>query len=417
MAKLDHMAMGKMKTMPIVDRGSQVGAEFENIVAEVFRKAGWRVRRQPLAGDMRPDLLVENNSIKYLVEVKSASEGRQDRLIPLLSQAILQAQAFVRKFPERASPLAVVASKRVPESVAEHIRQFAERHAPEVSVGVVDAEGLRWFAGSGLEGLNARPRRHAPRNMPLAHATDLFSDLNQWMLKILLGRELPEALISVPREPIRNASHLAAVAKVSVMSASRLVNQLKGAGFLDENKENLRIVRADELLERWVPASRRMSRDIPARWIIKKDAAQFPGSVARYDFEYGSANHPQARSRNSPIAKASPRLCVGVFAAADALGVGFVRGVPPHLYIERLNRDVLQELGLSVEDSDRSADVLLRIPSNKESVFRAAVHRERLPVSDILQVWLDAAAHPARGREQADEIRRRVLKPLFGKNS
>jgi hypothetical protein len=85
--------------------------------------------------------------------VKSASEGRRDRLIPLLSQAILEAQSLVRQFPERAAPLAVVATRRVPASVADHLRRFAERHAPNVAVGIVDAEGFRSFAGAGLEGL------------------------------------------------------------------------------------------------------------------------------------------------------------------------------------------------------------------------------------------------------------------------
>jgi len=32
-----------------------------------------------------------------------------------------------------------------------------------------------------------------------------------------------------------------------------------------------------------------------------------------------------------------------------------------------------------------------------------------MPASDVLQVWVDVAAHPSRGREQADLIRRRVL--------
>jgi len=30
-------------------------------------------------------------------------------------------------------------------------------------------------------------------------------------------------------------------------------------------------------------------------------------------------------------------------------------------------------------------------------------------VCDVLQVWLDVSAHPARGSAQAEEIRRRVL--------
>jgi hypothetical protein len=39
--------------------------------------------------------------------------------------------------------------------------------------------------------------------------------------------------------------------------------------------------------------------------------------------------------------------------------------------------------------------------------------REGVPVADILQVWLDVAAHPARGAAQAEEIRRRALAAIF----
>jgi hypothetical protein len=38
----------------------------------------------------------------------------------------------------------------------------------------------------------------------------LFSDLNQRMLKVLLAPELPEGLLSAPRGQYRNASQLAA---------------------------------------------------------------------------------------------------------------------------------------------------------------------------------------------------------------
>jgi Holliday junction resolvase len=401
--------------MPVDDHAVRAGAEFESILADVFRKAGWRVRRPSSARDMGVDLVLDANEKKYVVHLKVSSEGRRDRLIPLLSQAILQARAFAQHFPEPAVPLAVVAAKHIPASVAEQIKQFAERYAPEVGVGVIDAEGFRSFAGPGLEGLDAKPSRRVARHIASQQRLpDLFSDLNQWMLKILLGQRLPESFLSIPREQIRNAFQLAEVARVSVMSASRLVNQLANEGFLDEQGEHLQIVRVDELLERWVSANRQMARDIPARWIIKKDEKQFFASVAQYAAESNADPTVKARAR-SRVVKASPRCCIGLFAAADALGIGFVRGVPPHLYLERLDLDVLQGLGLSVENSDPRADVYIRIPSNQEAIFRAAVIRDGLPVSDAIQVWLDASVYPARGREQADEIRRRVLKPLFGK--
>lgn len=226
-----------------------------------------------------------------------------------------------------------------------------------------------------------------------------------------LGRRLPEPLISVPRELIRNAFQLAAVARVSVMSASRFVNQLENEGFLDKYEDHLQIVRADELLERWVSANRQMAVDIPVRWIEKELAA----SVAKYAVESKMESALKYKAKGNGVTKAPVRCCIGLFVAADALGVGFVHGVPPHLYLERLDHDVLQKLGLSVKDAGRRADAYVRVPSNKEAIFRAAVMREGLPVSDVLQVWLDASVHPARGREQADEIWRRVLKPLFGR--
>jgi hypothetical protein len=37
--------------------------------------------------------------------------------------------------------------------------------------------------------------------------------------------------------------------------------------------------------------------------------------------------------------------------------------------------------------------------------------KDGVPVSDVLQVWMDVAQHPSRGREQADLIWRKILAP------
>jgi hypothetical protein len=386
--------------MPPPAHAAQSGADFEKIVAGAFRKARWRVRRHPAAGDMRADLVVDDGARKYIVAVKFAAEGRRDRLIPLLSQAILQAQALARLFPERAAPLAVAAARRVPDSVADHIMQFAERHAPKVAVGIIDGEGFRAFRGPGLDGLNAKPSAHrASPVVPPQRLPDLFSDLNQWMLKILIGQHLPASLIEIPREPIRNASQLAKAAKVSVMSASRLVNQLTDRGFLDKSSQHLQVVRVEELLEWWASSNREAAKEIPAHWILKAGKDQLVAAVRKYS---------SGRIHNQP------RCCLGLFSAADALGLGFVRGASAHVYLESLTLDALSRLGLATGRSG-PPDVTVRMPANPEAVFRPRVLADNVPVSDVLQVWLDVSSHPARGKEQAREIQRRVLKPLFGK--
>jgi hypothetical protein len=55
------------------------------------------------------------------------------------------------------------------------------------------------------------------------------------------------------------------------------------------------------------------------------------------------------------------------------------------------------------------------VPKNPQAVFRAAVKRDGVPAADILQVWLDVSNHPARGKDQADLLRKRVFFQILNK--
>jgi hypothetical protein len=379
------------------------GREFEDMVASLFRQHGWRVKKEPLIAGKGADIVVARDDQRFIIECKSASEGRPDRLVPLLSQAILQARAYAQAFPEPAAPLAVVAAPAISPSAANSLKNFLAQFAPDAAVGIIDREGFRYFVGPGLEKLNAAPPRRAHRQkLPSPDSAYLFSDLSQWMLKVLLAPLVPENLLRAPRGEYRNASELAAAAEVSVMSAFRLVRQLRQEGFLDERDESLRLVRRKELLRRWQAAHLRGVPELPLRWIIPvKNERQLPAALRAYSAQPDVKREP------------APRACLGLFAAAESLGFGFVHGVPPYFYLESLDRDVLGRMGLSPEGAEQRPDVYARIPAFRESVFRAAVVRDGVPVADILQVWVDVSSHPARGEAQADEIRRRALARIF----
>lgn len=385
--------------------------DFDRLVADAFRRASWRVHHPRHGDSLQPDLIVEGGGRKYVVEIKRSSEGRRDRVIPLLSQAILEAQALARQLPETVVPVAVVGAERFPPAVVDSVQRYADRVAPQMVVGLVDAAGLRVFWGHGLEILNARPSSKENRarrqiaGQPLPH---LFSDLNQWMLKILLAESIPEDLLSAPRSRYRNPTELARAAGVSVMSAVRLVRQLENDGFVDTDEEVLALARIPELLGRW-SARRESAREFPVRWLVKRDRSAFAGVLKSYCAGAASIGNPPAGRRRQP------RACLGLFAAAEALGFGFVHGVPPHLYMERFEPAVLEKWGLSLEGAEHSPDALIRIPANTEAVFRAAVVKDGVPCADILQVWLDVSEHPSRGRAQADEIARLALAPLLRK--
>jgi hypothetical protein len=325
------------------------------------------------------------------------------------------AQAIAKHLSDRLIPVAVVAADRIPDAVAEQVKRFGIEHAPDVGVGVIDSEGFRAFAGHGLEVLNAK-RSALPRVVRSASSRPLLnfaSDLNQWMLKILLSANIPESLLAAPRARYENASQLAQAAGVSVMSAFRLVRDLGGEGFLDERAGWLRIVRIEELMNRWLAANQNSGNDIPLRRIIPGDKVQLSAAIQSY------ISKAAARRRRSEgrLVRPAPRICLGLFAAAEQHGIGFVQGVQPHVYLERLDAEVLQRLGLSSDNADGSPDVFVRLPKNREALFRASVRHNGLPVADVLQVWLDVANHPVRGKEQAEQIWKRILLPCFRKEA
>jgi hypothetical protein len=385
------------------------GTAFVNLLAKALQKAGWHVEPPRESADRAADIVARQGKKIYVFELKASSEARKDRAVPLISQAILEAQRAASQLSDRAIPVAVLASAHVSDSLAEDVKGFALRNAPGVGVGLIDAEGFRSFMGHGLEDLNAERSHAIETTRREVSPGNLFSDLNQWMLKILLSRSLPDSLLSAPRGHYENASQLAQAAGVSVMSAFRLARQLSEEGFLEE-RSGLRLVRTEELLERWLRASHYRAQETPARWILSGEKSRFHAALRSYASRMASG-----RSGSKHAGRVPPRFCLGLFAAAEILGFKFVHGVQPHLYIERINREALRELGLSLEPASREADVFVRVPKYPEAVFRAVVERDGVPTSDILQIWLDVSNHPARGKDQADLLRKRVFSQILDK--
>jgi hypothetical protein len=359
-------------------------------LGHLFEENGWRVAVEPPAGHLhRADLLVKKGRHAYIVEVKAISEGRPDRAIPLLSQAILQAQAYARAMGN-ARPLAVIYVVDASPSLLKHLQTFSKDFASDVAVGVISENGTQSFVGEGLEALNAEPSHvHGRSKSKGRQVSDLFSDLNQWMLKVLLAPEIPPHLLSAPRAEYRNVSELASAANVSVMSAYRFVHQLREDGFVDSSSPHIQLVRREELFRRWHSAALRPSPEVSLSLLIR-----------------GSKLHTESLVRDQ-------QACLGLFAAAEALHLGHVHGVPPYLYVRKLPRlDRGLPKGFVFAAPGERVDLILKQARAPQSVFRGAVSLDGFAVSDLLQVWLDVSSHPSRGAEQADVIYRKVMRPV-----
>ena len=360
----------------------------EQLLVKAFEEAGWRIKRQP-GNRPGPDLLLRRPGVSYAAEIKVGVEGRSDRLVPLWSQACLQAARMAGEH----MPLAVVAAPEIAPKVAEQILNFAREYAPDAAAGVIDFAGLRMFHGPQLESLNAEaPASHALESHAPKEQRHLFSDLNQWMLKVLLAPEVPDALLSAPRGRYGNASQLARAAHVSVMSAFRLVQQLQREGYLHESGAHLRLVRRDDLFRRWQASALRRINEAPMRFLLR-----------------GADSRPALQHMLD-----SGRACLALFAAAEALGVGFVEGVPPYVYVRRLSPASLSAWKNLVPIAPgEPPDVIVRQAPFPESVFRGMVRPRGIASCDVLQVWLDVFEHPARGQEQADFVRSRLLNRII----
>lgn len=372
------------------------GLDAAHRVARFFEARGWQVQVPALGDAGRPDLAIAQGPQRYVVDIKTLAEGRADRVIPLLCQGILQAQAYANE--DNSKPLAVVCVDHASSSLLSHIEAFAERYVPNAAIGLISGNDLHYFQGAGFEGLRSEPRARPRKGTPQPiQVTNLFSDLNQWMLKVLLAPDLPEGLLNAPRDRYYSGAELATAAQVSTMSASRFLQQLRHESFLDESAGHLALIRKAELLHRWRAAAMRRPPEIPVRFLIR-------ASTALQIRELLQAHPDEA--------------CLGLFAAADKLGLGHVSGVPPYVYVPKLP---LNNIGAGGWDMLMAyprgvPDLILRQALAPQSVFRGAVRRDGLMHSDVIQVWLDAANHPSRGHEQAELIYQKVLLPFVEKS-
>src|SRR5271155_4600950 len=146
------------------------GQAYEDLLAKLFQRAGWIVQRQEKDLDEGIDLVAQQGNQKYIVQIKASSEARRDRAVPLLSQAILEAQAAAQRIPGPAIPVAVLAVAHVSKSLAEHVQAFVERNAPNRTAGRTAPSGFRMFRGPGLEGATSAgsspPGAGAPEKPP-----------------------------------------------------------------------------------------------------------------------------------------------------------------------------------------------------------------------------------------------------------
>jgi hypothetical protein len=185
--------------------------------------------------------------------------------------------------------------------------EFMRERAREQRLDSWDLEGLRSFAGHGLESLNSPRQAESNARAPKARAPQLFSDLNQWNAESSARPANSEEYLSAPRGQYQGASQLAEAAGVSVMSAFRFMEELSKEGFLDSGRRAIATRTSSSVDEPWgcrKPAASSRHPDAVGCFIAEKEPSQTRSVRTTHTNGAPNFGDPQWMRR--------PRLCFWV---------------------------------------------------------------------------------------------------------
>jgi len=334
------------------------------------------------------DFQITMNDWEYLVEVKYFSMIRIQELIGSLSASILRTKRLAKNIS--AMPLVLGYAPRIGSKAVERVEEFMSLNADDVSWGLLDQAGRvrLHFPAQGLD-VDRRSIKGAEKAEPeRSRQVQLFSDLNRWLLKILLLRDAPAGMWGGPRELVDTPTLLGRVGNVSVAKAHRFFNAFEDRNYLRRTAEGIRVVRKELLMNAWMTEE------------IHHQKAEMP---ARFLFE--PTDNPLERLTRLP----DQRFAISGFEACRLHGV--LHTVSPGLtiHVEDDFSAFLEHWDLE-ECTHRDANVVLTRQRYPESVFRGTVMFQNLPVVDLLQAALDVRPLKSRGLEQAEFIIHHVFK-------
>jgi transcriptional regulator with AbiEi antitoxin domain of type IV toxin-antitoxin system len=340
------------------------GAAIEARVVDVLRELlpTFRITRERQAAQATWDVagVVRSGRTtrQILIECKSVGEPRY------LAQAITRLTLARHRLP-RAYP--VVA--------APYIGPAGQRLCRDAEVGYIDLVGnaLLRFDSVLIDRRSAeRPVREKSR------LKRLFSPKSSRVLRVLL--EKPEIDWTLAR--------LAAEAEISLRTAHLVINALEEKVFVDKRRGAIRLRQPGALLDLWGENYR-----------VDEHRRLTYYSFIRNPRELAATLTSQADARKD-------RLALTLHSGA-ALVAPFVRSADVHAYFRGDVERLVKAADLRPVESGGSVHLLV---PNDEGVFYRTQTVDHVPVVCNTQLYLDLLHYPARGREQAEELRRQKLR-------
>ena len=325
---------------------------------------GWPVpkfKTNERVGELKIDLLVEQEGRQFVIERKGSSEAA------IVRNAAVEVQSRARAIGKRAVPVVVVP----------FMGDVGKRLCAEADVAWFDLSGNARIVAPGLRIIvEGKPNRFIRRGRP----SSAFAPKSARVVRRLLIE---------PRRSFRQ-QELAEATGLDDGFTSRIVHRLEADGLLDRDSAGaVRVRDPDLLLDAWSEVYDFNKHTIVRGHVTAKNGDEVLGRLGKA-FESRKIQH---------AATGLSAAWLHTAFAGFRLTTFYVREPP--------SRAVLKEIGFREEP--KGANVWLVVPKD-EGVFDGTAKKDGLVCVHPVQAYLDLAAHPERSKEAADELRTRLLR-------
>lgn len=360
-------------------------------VAQWLKEQGYRIADENLKYKFfEPDLVAMKSSRKLIIEAKVANAYRSGIFPALIGDAILR----VSNEPGEKEMLLAFLIKQINKKALIDLEDYSRNFLPGLNWFLLDesGKGKACFEGK-LEDISFESLPKSSNSIGQgAPQPMLFSPNNQWLLKMLLLPGISSRYWGGPKQKPESIIELSRASKVPQPSVSAFVRKFEKANYIRRNKGQLVVIRYRELLDEWFYAIKNLIRPEFAVCSMYGDSPK----------EIFNKFKKQSRP---------PEIIIGQHQACELLGVARSSVKVALLRVYLPVQDFLEKYQL-IEDPSSSPAIWI-LNSNDRPAQQGYVVIDNLPVSDILQCYLDARNSHGRGQEQADYILENILIPHF----
>lgn len=253
----------------------------------------------------------------------------------------------------------------------------------------IDFAGNAWLVAPGV---HVDRRGFSNPDKEVREQRDLFSDKASLVLRTLLGARSPIGVRQIADIVGSDGERI----KLSPGFVSKLIKELERRGYAAKRDDGIVLRHASELLGDWLVSYRRRRPPLSRSYFLARPSAESLMPELASSFRNQSVDYVFTGHAGASV--------VDRYAEFDVVDA----------YVKEIEsaEAALHEMG--ARRVERGGNVSLSLPYYRESAFYGAqVHDGQIRVASDIQLYLDLYDYPVRGREQAEHLYDRRIRPMI----